>query len=183
MGIVKVNRSGKQIPIYADTACSNKIGTLYPNELFVWVNEWNGSASTGYYLQWIRFKNSAGVPTGGWIPLSQSESGMDANICKFPQFTQVKNGTTYYAFKMRRDEELFDTSGNQIGIIETGRTIWCKSSTSGSKYPERLAVHYKDKSTNVGVMYEVVPGSYGFVDIGLDKGSTFTSNASLIGSL
>lgn len=34
-----------------------------------------------------------------------------------------------------------------------------------------------------GVYTEIIRGTNAFVDLGYDKGSTFTSNASLIGSL
>lgn len=185
MGIVKVNKTDKKISIFdAVGSTGNIIGTLYPNEVFTWINEWNGTEASGYPSQQILFRNSSGTISRGWIHIAQGEPGMDKNICGLAKFTKIINGKTYYGFEMRRSEELYNTSARMLNISAgAGMRILCESSTSGATHPEWLAVHYIETGKGTGEYRQVVPQSYGFVDIGYDKGSTFTSNCSLIGSL
>lgn len=186
MAIVKVNRSGKNQTVYLTNACTpdEVIGTIYNNEMFTWVSEWPGSAATEYYVQAIYFRGSDGTPKYGWIGTKQTDKVLETNICNLAMFTKVINGTTYYGFKMRRDEELYDRNGKSIArIASKGRRILCQSSTAGQEHPGWLSVYYLESGENTDLYIELVPGSNAFVDLGYDKGSTFNSNTSLIGSL
>ncbi len=185
MGIVKVNRSGAQHAIYESNAGTKQIGTLYNNEMFTWVEEWSGSSASGYYIQAVIFRGSGGTKKSGWISGAQSAKVFETNIASLANFTKVMNGKTYYGFKMRREEDLYDRNGNTISGKKAykDRRILCESSTSGLNHPEWLAVKYLETGVGTGSYAEIVAGDNAFVDLGYDQGSMFNSNCSLIGSL
>lgn len=184
MGIVKINRTGTQVPIYHSNALTGQVGTLYPNEMFTWLSEWSGSRAGGFYAQSILFRNSSGTTESGWISATQSEPILAHNICSLPKFTKSINGKTYYGFKMRRTEELYNSSARKLSFSATaGRHILCESSTSGATHPNWLAIRYLETGIGTNQYTEIVPGASAFVDLGYDKGSMFNSDCSLIGSL
>ena len=184
MSIVKVNRTGRSYGIYDTNAMTNRIGTLYNNEVFVWTGEWPGSSASGYYVQSICFRGSDGTIKRGWVGGEQSDPLFATNICSLANFTRVINGVTYYGFRMRRDEELYDRDGNiLIRNAAQHKRILCASSTGGDRHPEWLSVVYLESGIGTGNFEEIVSGSNAFVDIGFDTASMFDSDCSLIGSL
>lgn len=184
MGIVKVNRTNRQVKIYEAVDATKQIGTLYPNEMFTWIEEWTGSAASDYYMQRICFRNKAGEPYWGWVALAQNENVLATNICALPYCKKVINGKTYYGFKMRRTEELYDGSANLISKkAYAGRILLCESSTSGKVNTHWLACQYLETAVGSDRYAEIISGKDAFVDLGYDQGSTFTTNCSLIGSL
>mgnify|MGYP003308442258 CR=1 FL=1 len=187
MGIVKVNRTGQTANVYLSNACNSNeiIGTIYNNEVFTWREEWSGSGASEYSVQLITFRNSAGQKASGWIAGAQSEPIFQTNLSALRAKTVTLNGETYYAFKMRRDEELFDNQGNQLQNKKAykDRYILTKGSTSGASNPHLLSVWYLETGVGTGVYSPIVSGTNAFVDLGYDKGSTMGSNFSLIGSI
>ena len=184
MGIVKVNRTNTRIPVYEGSNGSGKIGTIYPNEVFTWIEEWNGSAASGFYSQRICFRNSAGEVDWGWVLLSQNDDELATNICELPYSRVQDGGVNYYCFKMRRTEELYDGNAQPLNKkAYAGRRILCKSSTSGAVNTNWLAVYKLETAVGSGDYDFINGGNVAFVDMGYDQGSTFTSDFSLIGSL
>lgn len=187
MAIVKVNRSGKSHKVYLTNAlkADEQIGTIYNNEMFTWVEPWNGNG-WGYSAQLIWFRASDGTAKYGWISAAETDKVLETNICSLAMFTKEIGGTTYYGFKMRRDEEFYDRDTAEL-IEERhackDRCILCESSTAGQKHPGWLSVVYMEDGIGTGRYKPVSQKSNAFVDIGYDQGSTFNSNASLIGSL
>ena len=184
MAIVKVNRRGKSYPIYKENNADEQIGTLYNNELFTWKSAWEGNTA-GYSYQAISFRASDGSLAHGWIAASESDKVLANNICSLAKFTKKINNKTYYGFKMRRSEELFDRSGNALigKLAFKDRCILCESSTAGASHPEWLSVIYLETGIGTGEYERIVSNSNAFVDLGYTKGSDFSSNASLIGSI
>ncbi len=184
MGIVKVNRTDTRINIYDDITFQRKIGTIYPNEVFTWISQAEGQASVGYYAQNICFRNSAGKVSRGWIAYSQNDDELATNICELSLPKVTVNGESYFCFKMRRNEELYDGNANRLSkTAYMGRRILCKSSTSGAANTHWLAVYKLETGVGTGVYTDINSGNAGFVDMGYDQGSTFTTDFSLIGSL
>lgn len=184
MAIVKVNRSGAKHKIYESNAATKEIGTLYNNEMFTWVEEWSGSSASGYYIQAIKFRGSDGKAKGGWIAGAQTSKVFENNIASLANFTKVIDGKTYYGFKMRREEELYDREKNELyKKAYKDRKILCESSTAGKSEHGWLSVKYLETGIGTNEYTEIVSGDNAFVDLGYDKGSMFNSNCSLIGSL
>ncbi|MCR5755157.1 MAG: hypothetical protein K6G30_10145 [Acetatifactor sp.] len=185
MAIVKVNRSGKNHKICLTNTMNpnEQIGTLYNNEVFTWIEPWNGNG-WGYAVQAIAFRGSDGTVKKGWISGEETDKVFENNICSLAKFTKVIKGKTYYGFKMRRDEELYDRNGKSISKIAfKDLHVLCESSTAGSTHNEWLSVVYLESGKGTDIYNEIISGSNAFIDIGYDKGSMFNSNASLIGSL
>ena len=184
MGIVKVNRTGASFSVYETNACTNVIGTIYHNEVFTWVQEWSGSSASGFYVQWIKFRKSNGTVGYGWVPGTQTDPKFQTNITNLPYQTVTVGGVSYYAFKMRRDANLYNSSGNSVGLIAyQNRRILCKTSTSGSSHPEWLTVYKLENGVGTGNYYDIVSGGVAFVDMGYNIGSTMGSDFTLIGSI
>ena len=151
--------------------------------MFIWTSEWSGSATSGYYVQAICFRGSDSSIKHDWISAKQTDKILKTNLCNLAMVTKVINGTSYYGFKMRRNEELYDRNGNSISsFTPKGRCILCKSSTAGQEHPEWWSVYYLESGKNTDLYIELVPDSNAFVDLGYDKGSTLNSDTSLIGS-
>ena len=184
MGIVKVNRTGSSFSVYGTNACTNVIGTIYNNEVFTWVQEWSGSSASGFYVQDIVFRKSNGTFGHGWVPGMQTDPKFQTNITSLPYQTVTDGGISYYAFKMRRDANLYDSSANNLGLkAYKDRRILCKTSTAGSSHPEWLSVYKLENGIGTGSYYNINGGSVAFVDMGYNIGSTMGSDFSLIGSI
>lgn len=179
MAYVKINRSGAAVPIYESNALadSTRIGTLYNNEVYTFVEPWNGNGF-GYSAMCILFRTSSGELKYGWIA-AEDGTPLMTNLTDRAKFTRVIDGTTYYGFTMRREEAIFSTSEGYLRSINAGNHILCKSSTAGQKHPGRLAVWYI--LTAGGSLQRIVSGSYAFLDMSFDEGTMFNSNFCLIG--
>lgn len=179
---VKVNRTGKIIPVYESTALgAPQIGSIYPNEVFT-VETILDSERKMYS---IRFRNSAGQMTVGVIYAGDNDENVaeNLNIHHYAKFTEEIEGKTYYGFEMRRYEEVYNGSAVYLRLIGQGLRVLTDSSKSGATRPHWIRIRYVETNVGTGKYVEVKPGQYVYMDLGYDKGSTFTSNCSLIGSL
>ncbi len=186
MGIVKVNRTGTAVSVYLTNACnpSDVIGTIYHNEVFTWTGEWSGSSASGFYVQGIRFRNSSGIAASGWIPGMQTAPIFSTNIAALRAKTVTIGSETYYAFKMRRNANLYNNSGVYLGkIAYKDRYILTKGSTAGVTHPEWLSVWYLETGVGTNTYNQIVSGTNAFVDMGYNIGSTMGSDFTLIGSI
>ncbi len=183
MSIVKVNRSGHNHMICLTDAMNpnEQIGTLYNNEVFTWVNASPGNG-WGYSVHGIAFRASDGTMKHGWI--SETNGVLDTNICSLAKFTKIVDGVTYYGFKLRRNEELYTSSGVPLSYqAQKDLHVLCRSSTGGSTMHNLLSVYYIETGVGTNLYKHIIYGNNAFIDIGYDKGSMFNSNASLIGNM
>ncbi len=184
MGIVKVNRSGRNYNVYASNEYgAEKIGTIYSNEVFTWRSAFPGNGEGGYYAWEIEFQSTKGYKERGIIYCLENEP-VFTNITAVAKFTKVINGVTYYAFKMRRNAQLFNGNGQYLEKdAMKDRHILCKSSTSGQTNGDYLQVFYLESGVGTGVYNEILPGTYAFVDMDYGSGTMMNSNFNLIGSI
>lgn len=184
MSIVKINCSGKKVPVYESNAGTKQIGTLYNNELFTWVHEWAGGAASGFYMQAIRFRGSDGTVKAGWVAAKQTDKVFETNICSKANFKKIIAGKTYYGFKMRRNEPLYDNKGNYLNkSAKKDYKILCSSSTGGATHPEWLSIMKIEDSKGSNNYVDIVSGTNAFINLGYEDGSMFNSSCSLIGSM
>ena len=180
---VKVNRTGKQIVVYATTEYqAPQIGTIYPNEVFSVGNILNEEMA----LYSIRFRNSAGQKTTGVIFAGHNSENVspDLNIQNYAQFRKrMPDGINYYGYTLRRSEEVYNGSATFLRLIGQGQKVLADSSKSGVTHPEWMRIKYVETNVGTDDFVEIKDGEYVYMDIGYDKGSTLTSNCSLIGSL
>ena len=178
---VKVNRTGAKIPVYESVAYgAPQIGTIYPNEVFSVANIANEELAD--YT--IRFRNSAGKVTLGVIYAGHNDENVSAslNLHKYAMFTKTLNGKTYYGFNLRRSKELYNGNASYIRTLNSGIRVLTEKSQCGVTHPEWMNISYYETSAGSG-LYTLANGGSAFLDVGFDKGSTFTSNCSLIGSM
>ena len=130
------------------------------------------------------YRNSNGEKAGGWVSGEQTDNIFATNLASMKAKMVTINGKSYYAFKMRRNEELYNSAGTRLSkTAYKDRYILTEGSTSGQTHPEWLAVKYLETGVGTNQYSEIVTGGYAFVDLGYDKGSTMGSNFSLIGSI
>ena len=173
-----INMSNEQIPIYQNFEWNNpgpQIGKLYPREAFC--------AEYGEGFTNIYFRNSSGVLTWGYIHDTSDVSRDVFTYCiKYPYEKKPLFGKEYCIFKFRRSEEIYTPSGTRWGTVASGMRVACLSGMMGESHPDWMAINYVERSTD-GEWVPVTEGTkkYGFVDIGLNVGST-PSTISMYGS-
>ncbi|MEF9935004.1 MAG: hypothetical protein RR437_08765 [Clostridium sp.] len=173
-----VNRTGTQIPVYRDTRKSERIGTLYPNEHFSYCSGWGGDGVFNNIL----FRNSAGVPTYGFIiddHPTNSVMGGCADIFDFPH-NSVQIGTRWYrTLKLRRNEKIVNPDGSSWGTGAAGCLVGIRDSLVGDNNPGLKKIEYIQRSSDKA--WIKVSNGYGYINIGYEDGS-MPSNISLYGS-
>ena len=182
MGTVYVNTTSDKIPIYSSNQYTTQIGTLYPNEIFTLTHFFN-EAYRGDCT--IIFRNSSGLPDQGVIDSGPGDKYIlqDKKICGYALFTKQYNGKTYYGFKLRRDEAVYDGSKNYLFTAKAGLRFLCKDSSSGDTDGKLKRFQLLETGIGTNNYYEVIEGDSAYIDIGYNAGSTMTTNASFIGSL
>jgi len=138
----------------------------------------------GFYAHKIKCRTSVGTIREGWVFIDV----LDKDKC--PLFTpihycaygkEVISGKTYYIFKMRRQEEVYNGSAVKIGVVSKGTLVLTDGNISGQTRPHWLRVCYK-RDSDSGRWIQLNGGS-AFLDMGFDIGTLLTSTSSLIGSL
>lgn len=164
-----INMSGKAFSVYKEwprPSNPTKIGTIYAREAFVFnSNTEDGSAE-------IWFRNSSGKLVQGYV---YDWTGSELTECiDYPYRTETINGIKYYIFKFRRSEEVYTASGDPWGSVASGMEVACKSAIMGESHPDWKSIYYV-KSSKTGKWVPIVEGDdtvNGFVDVGLNQGST-----------
>lgn len=182
MGTVYVNRTSDRIPIYSNNQYTTQIGTLYPNEIFTLTYFFNEAFRADCS---IVFRNSSGLPDTGIIDAGPGEKYItqDKKICGCALFTYPYKGKTYYGFKLRRDEAVYDGSKNYLLTAKAGVRFLCLDSSSGDTDGKLKRFQLLETGVGTNNYYEVIEGRDAYIDIGYNAGSTMTTNASFIGSL
>lgn len=171
---VCVNKSGNKFPVYDDVYFSKKIGTIYNGEVYV------AEGSEGH-IQTITFRNSSGRIDGGYIDLGDVDSsGMDT-IINYPYKYERIDGVEYPVFKFRRSEKIYRTDGSYWGSVAAGQYVATFSDTAGSSHPHWMVIDYVRSTSGSWVRVDENNNRYGFVNIGLEDGST-NSNMSMYGN-
>lgn len=89
----------------------------------------------------------------------------------------------YPKFKLRRNADLYDNSGNPISQAPKDRFILCKGSTSGSTHKNWLAVWYLETGIGTDNYYQIAYNTNAFVDLDFFTSSLMGSQFLLIGSI
>lgn len=182
MNELHINMSGVSIPVYKDFIECNpndQIGTIYPREAFA------SSYGDGYSV--IFFRNSSGNITIGYIPVQyeldrETEKKLFTPCTTLPYNAVTINGASYVTFKLRRSEEVYTAAGTRWGTVAAGMRVACRSNATGDNHPDWKLINFVERSTD-GEWIPVTGDGYqhGFVDIGLNQGST-PSSISMYGS-
>ncbi|MGG0716736.1 hypothetical protein ABE096_03935 [Robertmurraya massiliosenegalensis] len=173
---VCINRSGRAVPVYDYYDVTKQIGTIYNLELFGFAPGWGGDG----VFDFIVFRNPSGNVVQGCLNTNEynypSSVYTTAYQSRYRYGTVTLGGTTYNTFKMTRTESVYRTDGSRWGSVAAGQYVATNSTANGSSRPDWQLIHYV-RSTS-GQWVRVTSGTntnYGFVNIGLDKGSMYNT--------
>lgn len=189
-----VNKSSYQIPVYnsctytkpggGHTAGGTQIGTLYPNEFYTTVPRDNDNNAT-YYK--IYFRNKNGVKTLGYI--ETEPGGWSTGYEPWAQYqyeyayynsngsslvtsaTTTINNVTYRVFTVKKAVTARYPNGNEFGTLAAGTKLATYSSTVGQTYNGYMVFH-KYKPVGASNWLSLTSSGYGFVNLGLEIGSS-----------
>lgn len=172
MGYMYINKSNIALPVFGGWPWPQRgaqIGSIQNREVFC-----AGLTEDGYDID---FRNSSGqVVQGFYYERDNNGNILTTSIAEcidYPYGTVQIKGVTYYTFMFRRAEEVYTGLGNRWGTVAAGMRVACRSSMTGSTHYDWKAINYVERSTDG----EWIPVSgdgfnYGYVDIGLNQGST-----------
>lgn len=174
-----INKSTKNLPIFAGWPSSQKgsqIGTIYAREAFSYSDTEDGFEvifrnSSGNIVQGFYYATDA---AGNDLFSSNSEAMKALTPCTdYPFGTTTINGTRYYTFKFRRNEQVYTPDGDSWGTVASGMEVACLTDKMGDSHADWKLINYVKRSTD-GAWVQVTSGNlnYGYVDTGLNVGST-----------
>lgn len=170
-----INMSGVSVPVYSASDWNTVVGYLYPREAF---------SRYGYEGDFtsITFLGPSGSILSGMLR-NASESVLTP-CTVHPYGTEIIGDFRYYTFYMRTTQKLFDIYGNQIGTVQAGKKVACRSADAGLQYQWLKSV---EKYQNSSGVWTTLDGThdpkkpederYGFVDTGLRSGSGYSKIA------
>jgi hypothetical protein len=178
-----VNKGSANINIYADSdemCTGGTIGAIYPREAFVTI----GVVSPN---QGVYFRKPGGVVGYGYMKWEDMQSGPLQIAFNYPNsYLQVTDPTTKRSeyvrtFYCRNTLTITKADGSSWGSVAAGQYVAIKDSDTvnrgiaGSDNPNSVLIGWC-KSTNGNWYHIDGNGSdYGFVKIGLDIGSTYST--------
>lgn len=173
-----INKSGGSCPVYNEPGWAGsgrvKIGTIYNREAFGYDSDWGGDGVFNH----IVFRNSNGQVVGGFLEPEYVENHYDVltDCTDYPYGTVTIGGTVYKTFKFRRQETVYKADGSVWGAVAANMRVACLSALSGGSNPHWKAINYVERSSD-GAWIQVTGAgyNYGFVNTGLEDGSTPTT--------
>lgn len=126
-------------PIYADTYTNERIGTLYPGEMFVDMDE-AGSSRPHYAYTSKKGWTRCYIPTGNWT--------VDLPFDSFHSFgwSACRETVQGYMFKVRSACRVFEGTTFVTRLYEGDVIYTDGSSDAGATYPHRLSIRGYKKS-------------------------------------
>lgn len=168
-----INESGTTVQLYehdwVESGKTNaKKGKIYPNECFTFASTENGAVVT--YL------SSTGSVVSHYIPLSQLLTiPQSFTTCweKYGFNKHTVDGTTYKTFKLRRSEELYNSSGNKITTLSAGTKV-ISDCESGDSHTDWIKIKWlEDANGNrKDLKFDGNTYSYAYLDSGLNISSS-----------
>lgn len=134
-----INRSGKNLTVTRVNNGEGVIGTIKPNEVFVWLHEWNGNAG-GADSQAIYFQNN-GTFENGWINGATAIGGITplTRCSLYDVDTGYGNGVES-VFQTRYAVCRYDASGKYVDTLPANTFLTTKNCTSGETYRKRMHI-------------------------------------------
>lgn len=192
-----VNRASQSIPVYEKLISSQvhtgsitvggaKIGAIYTDEFYTLVP--NSSFYITSYK--IYFRNSSGAQVTGYIESSPGYTLGDYAWVQYQEpyhyynssgsalgisATESIGGVTYRIFTVKKAVTYRNSGGTSQGTLAVGTKLATTQSTTGQTYGGYML--FSKKKVGSGAWQDLVSGGYGFVDLGLSKGSSPNNRA------
>ena len=167
---VYVNKTSSNVTVYQSNSLSSTvIGRITPNEVYV---VYGGA---GYWYS-IRFINSSGVFTSGYIYDNTLPNAFFTYLTDYPYGRYSTSGYNYYTFRLRRSANVKNPSGTNIATLASGVLVCTLNNTVGQTYNDYKHIWgYVSGST----YYDYPSGA--FVDMGITYGP-FGSSMTMYGT-
>ena len=198
-----VNRSSTQIPVYGSLVKSSghvggltpggtQVGSIYKNEFYTLIPQ-PSTIQSPNYLTWfeIIFRNGSGVerkgyietqpngvsnPLAGWVSSQEPYHYFNSNGSSLvSSATESIGGTTYRIFTVKKAVTYRNSAGTSQGTLAVGTKLATNQSTTGQTYGGYM--YFAKKKVGSGSWQNLTSGGYGFVDLGLSKGSEPSTRA------
>ena len=149
-----INKSGKNLPIFSGWPSvdkGNQIGTIYNREAFIYSDTEDGVEvyfrnSSGRIVQGFYYATDA---NGNDLFSSNTEAMKALSSCiDYPFNTATIDGTEYYTFKFRRNEEVYTASGSSWGTVASGMEVACRTDAMGDSHPDWKLINYVKRSSD-----------------------------------
>lgn len=193
-----VNRSSTQIPVYEKlvpskghvggiTAGGAQIGKISSNEFYTLIpNPENPPFTYNYMTSYqiiFRHGNStekkgyietqpSGItyPLAAWVSSQEPYHYFNSNGSSLvSSAAESISGTTYRIFTVKKVVTYRNRAGTSQGTLAVGTKLATMQSTTGQTYGGYML--FSKKKIGTGSWQDLVSGGYGFVDLGLSKGS------------
>ena len=183
-----VNCSSSQIPIYNDSAKTEQIGTIYPNEMYCTYTA--EGVNPNYWMMPVVFRNSNGQKVTGMIqraalPYSTEPAYLAQQVYFHrrnsngttlvnAQATTFPDGNPYMIFTVKKTVSMYEGT-NYVRNLPVGTRIALDSSTVGQEYPHRISIDYIELTENNTTTW--VKKTNHWVDLSFHAGSSPNNRA------
>lgn len=171
MGIICVNRSGKEFPVLQSRPFDSPVlGTLRPNEVFTWLYDFSGnSEEIGLQYHCIYFRGSDGHFHEGWVNTVGAGSAITSiTNCSLYDVDMGDGSGTVSVFQSRFAVDFYTPSGSYVNTIPAGYFISTKDGLAGESHKTWMHIHsygesgpkFVDGFINIGftsMMFESFP--------------------------
>lgn len=133
MGHFCINRSGKNLTVTRTNGGGGVIGTIKPNEVFVWIAAWSGNDAGDYDAQQIFFKRSDSEFVPGWVSGVTDIGGLTPlKRCSLYDIDIGYGNGVESVFQTRSAVKRYDKSGKYVNTISANSFVTTKNATCGS---------------------------------------------------
>ena len=133
MGYYCINRSGKTLSVTQSNTGGNVVGTIAPNEVFMYVSGWNGNVAEGADSHIIRFQKSSNVFETGWLNGATHIRGLTPlTECSLYNLDIGFGHGIESIFQTRRTLKRYDKAGKYIALLPVNSFVVTKNATCGN---------------------------------------------------
>lgn len=177
MGHFCINRSGKNLTVTRVNNGGECVGTIAPNEVFVWTGAWSGNGVEGADSQAVFFKKNGIFFETGWINGATASGGLTPLVhCSlYDVDTGMGNGVES-VFQTKYPVKRFDTKGNFVDTLPINTFVTTKEGACGAS--NRNLMYISSRGVDGG---DPVPCE-SFIDV-CEAGMIFKNTFSLLGTL
>lgn len=134
MGYYCINRSGKTLNVTKTNAGGAVLGTIAPNEIFMYVSGWNGNDVEGGDSHIIRFKKTNTTYETGWLNGATHLHGLVplTECCLYKLDIGLGHGIESI-FQTKRAVNRYNSNGKYVDSLPANSFVVTKNGTCGEK--------------------------------------------------
>ena len=141
MGYFCINRTGRTLQVKNSTGVNaSVVGTISPNEVFVWRNGFNGNDGVNIDYQGIFFEEGGGFKTG-WLS-GESKTGAMTKLtqCSLYDLDPGFGNGIESIFQTRYSVARYNSSGQYVATLPANSFVTTKNGTCGDTNPKLMHI-------------------------------------------